>query len=84
MAFEGKALDQINKEVIEGLIANEVHELKSLDYKRDAIGNSDNERKEFLADVFSFANASGAFLILGIEATEGIPTKILGLKIECR
>lgn len=54
---------------------------KLYDYKRDLIGNSDSDKKEFLSDVSSFANASGGHLIIGVEEEKGVPTRILGLDI---
>lgn len=37
-----------------------------LDYKRDLPGDKDAEKKEFLADVTSFANAGGGDIVFGI------------------
>lgn len=42
-------------------------ELKTLEYKSALPGNSDAEKKEFLADVSSFANASGGDIVYGIS-----------------
>ena len=44
--------------------------------------NSDLDKKEFLADVSSFANASGGDLIYGIITDSGIPTKLEGIDID--
>jgi len=38
-----------------------------LDYKRDVPGESDQDKKEFLADISSFANATGGDLIYGVD-----------------
>ena len=60
-----------SEDIVEGdleyLIDNEIIETKKLEYKRDLPGNSDSEKKEFLADISSFANASGGDIIYGIE-----------------
>lgn len=68
---------------LKSLIENSVLEKKTLDYKKLLPGNSDSEKKEFLADVSSFANASGGDLIYGIcqDNNTGIPTKLEGLEI---
>jgi hypothetical protein len=58
--------DEIQKAHIDALIANEVIEHKQLDYKRDLPGGTDQEKIEFLADVSSFANASGGHIIYGL------------------
>lgn len=68
MAFIiNKNIEDIIESDLEYLIDNEIIEAKKLEYKRDLPGNSDSEKKEFLADVSSFANASGGDLIYGIQ-----------------
>ena len=81
-----KPLDRISKEDIDALVADEVSEGKTLEYKQQLPGGTDSEKKEFLADVSSFANASGGDLLYGIEeqrdASEkqtGIPSAAPGL-----
>lgn len=67
------------------LIDNQIIEKKTLDYKRSLPGGSDSEKKGFLADVSSFANASGGDLIFGISQDNitGIPQAPLeGLEIK--
>jgi hypothetical protein len=54
-------------------------ERKTLEYKRDAIGKSDADRREFLYDVSSFANALGGHIVLGMAEDKGVPTELLGL-----
>lgn len=68
MAFIiNKNIEDIVESDLEYLIDNEIIEAKKLEYKRDLPGNSDSEKKEFLADISSFANASGGDIIYGIE-----------------
>lgn len=76
-----KKIEDITIEDINSLIENSVCENKFMDYKRDLDINTDSEKKEFLADVSSFANSTGGDLILGIEedSSDKIPTKILGI-----
>jgi hypothetical protein len=50
------------------------------DHRTLTAGNS-KEKKEFLADVSSFANTSGGDLIFGIEEEQGVPTRILPIQI---
>ncbi|NMC99623.1 MAG: ATP-binding protein, partial [Bacteroidales bacterium] len=75
-----KQIDQITKEDLDKLVENSVSEKKTIEYKSELKYDSDSERKEFLADVSSFANASGGDLIYGVVAPDGIPTSITGLK----
>lgn len=80
-----KRLEDISKEDIAALIAEQVRESRHIEYKESLPGNSDSEKKEFLADVSAFANASGGMIIYGIreKREEGQPTslpeKIVGL-----
>jgi hypothetical protein len=46
-----KKFDSIDKSDIELLITNEVVEHKTVDYKEDLIGGTDDNKREFLADV---------------------------------
>ena len=63
----GKDLSRITQEDLKHLIDNVVLEGKTIEYKSALPGNSDGDRKEFLADVSSFANAGGGDIIYGIS-----------------
>ena len=67
----GKRIEEITKADIESLITDKVGESKTIDFKRELPGGKDAEKKEFLADVSSFANAAGGDIILGIEEGKG-------------
>ena len=79
-----KDLDQITKQDLQALKDNKVSERKTIEYKQALPGNSDKEKKEFLADVSSFANASGGDLIYGIteDKKTGAPKSLEGLDID--
>ncbi len=62
-----KPFDEISKEDIYLLIENEISESKTLEFKQELPGKSDNDKKEFLADVSSFANAEGGDIVYGIK-----------------
>ena len=51
-------MDAIGKPDIDALVANAVTEVKTLEYKQELPGRLDTDKKEFLADITSFANAS--------------------------
>lgn len=81
-----KQFDLINKSDIDLLIDNGVTESRTIEYKEELPGKSEGERKEFLADISSFANASGGDIIYGIQEkrdsngkTTGIPEAAKGL-----
>ena len=77
-----KKLAEITAADLDALVTNKVTEGKHADFKRDMIGNSDNDKKEFLKDVSSFANAAGGDLFIGVDEAEGVATKIVGLSID--
>ncbi|MBI4830971.1 MAG: ATP-binding protein [Candidatus Lindowbacteria bacterium] len=79
MALE-RDLGSLQEYDLQELVQNKVPEGKNIEYKRMLPANSDDNKKEFLADVSSFANASGGHLLYGIRAESGIPAEIIGLK----
>lgn len=74
-----KPLSQIGKPELESLVDNAVKESRTIEYKQTLPGPKEGDKKEFLADVSSFANASGGDLLFGIAATDGVATSIVGL-----
>ncbi len=78
-----KDLIDINEGDLQSLRDNAVLEGKTIEYKQSLPSDSDN-KKEFLADVSSFANASGGDLIYGIveDRQTGTPKSVEGLVIE--
>ena len=80
-----KPFEEINKDDIDSLIENSVIESKSIEYKLTLPGNSEGDKKEFLADISSFANASGGDIVYGIREKKeagkntGEPEEIIGL-----
>ena len=82
----GKEFDAIVKEDIDALVQNAVCERRDTEYKQQLPGGSDEEAREFLADVSSLANASGGDLIYGVRDKRddkgqptGIPEAVDGL-----
>ena len=74
-----KSIDNISKPDIDALIENQVREGRTIEYKQILPGNSDDEKREFLADVSSFANAGGGDLLYGISEVDGVPQDAIGL-----
>ena len=77
-----KSVDQITEEYLQALKDNSVSEGKTIEYKQSLPSKSDSGKKEFLADVSSFANASGGDLIYGVSESKGIITAIDGLEVD--
>ncbi|MCK5240903.1 ATP-binding protein [bacterium] len=48
------------------MISNQIQESRTIEYKESLPGNSDQDKREFLADISSFANAAGGDLLYGI------------------
>jgi hypothetical protein len=74
-----KEFDAITKADIDSLVANAVAERRTIEYKQQLPGATDEDKKEFLADVSSFANAAGGDIIYGITEQRdenGKPTGI--------
>ena len=74
-----KEFDAIGKEDIEVLVANAVSEGRTIEYKEQLPGSTDDHRREFLADASSFANAGGGDLIYGIREKRDANGKPTGL-----
>ena len=79
-----KNVNKITEDDLQELVDNPVSENKTLEYKQSLPGNSDADKKEFLADISSFSNASGGNLVYGIteDRDKGIPKKLEGLIVE--
>ena len=73
------ATKYIIESVLLGLIEAKVPEGKTIDYKRELPGTPDSARKDFLADLCSFANTAGGHLVYGMEEAQGIPISLPGL-----
>lgn len=80
MSLKDKRLEDIEESDLQALIDNAEPERKTLEYKRELPGKKTEEKKEFLADVSSFANAAGGYLIFGMEEDKGVPTNLCGLQ----
>ena len=65
MPLLGKPLASIAESDLEELIEHGIPEGKTVEHKRVLPGNADACKREFLADVSSFANAAGGHIIYG-------------------
>jgi hypothetical protein len=76
-----KPLNQITFADIEQFVQEKWPEGKTVDYKRDPYGNRDDDKKELLKDVSSFANTQGGDIIIGVDEDKGVPTGIPGVTV---
>lgn len=77
-----KPIAEIDESDLQALLDNQVAEGKTVEYKSVLPGNADGVKKEFLADVSSFANAAGGDLVYGIREEAGLPVELCGLQID--
>ncbi len=80
MSTIGIRLEDVTSRHLDDLVANQVSEDTTLEYKSQLPGNSDLEKLEFLADASAFANTMGGDLLYGIEQSQaGVAGNIVGL-----
>jgi predicted HTH transcriptional regulator len=81
MSLRNKSLDLVQEVDLQVLVDNKVREIKTVEYKQGLPGNSDGEKREFLYDISSLANASGGDLIYGMKEIDGVAAEVSGLQI---
>src|SRR6185369_6116342 len=74
-------LSSITEQDLQDLVGDRIAEGKFIEYKLRLPGGTDSEKQEFLADVSSFANASGGHLVIGVKEAEGVPIELSGVEI---
>ena len=75
-----KPINNVAAADIDDLVRNKVPETRTIEYKRELPGSTDSDKREFLADVSSFANTAGGDLLFGVAEMEGLPTKVIGVQ----
>jgi hypothetical protein len=75
-------LENVALSDIDALVTTQVPESRTIEYKQALPSNSDSDKKEFLADVTSFANSVGGYLIYGIAEDNGIAREVLGVEVD--
>ncbi len=74
-----KPLSDVTKDDLERLLTIGIPESRSIEYKRELPAKGEDGKREFLADVSSFANAAGGDLVFGVVEAESKPESIPGL-----
>lgn len=77
-----KDLNSVTIKDLLDLKENKVNESKTLEYKKELKLAKDQDKKEFLSDISSFANTTGGDIIYGITEVEGIPSALDAIQIE--
>lgn len=81
MIFSGRRIEDISVDDMRVLVESGVPEGKEIDYKQTLPTNDNEGKREFLADVSSFANTAGGYLVFGIREENMIPVEMCGLSI---
>lgn len=81
MSIFTKKLDDIDERDLQELVEQKLVERKTVEYKDKLSVGSEAERKKFLSQVSSFANAGGGHLIYGMRAADGVPEEVSGLEM---
>jgi hypothetical protein len=76
-----KPIDDLAFADIANLVASEIREGRSLDFKRDGVGSRDEDKREFLADLTAMANAYGGDLVFGVDEKRGIAVACPGIEL---
>jgi len=76
-----KPLAAISKSDIDALVTNGHAEDRRIEYKQQLPGATDEEKREFLADVSAFANAGGGDILYGVAEAAGVATEAVGVAV---
>jgi len=79
MSLLHKALERIERTDIDGLIAGEVVESRTIDYKATLQIETADDKKELSFDVSAFANALGGDILFGIPEKQDANGKNMGI-----
>src|SRR5262245_12321376 len=82
MISPGVPFEELAEPHLQALIDNEVRERRTIEYKQQLPSGKDEDVREFLADVSSFANAGGGDLIFGMAEADGSAAEIVPLEFE--
>jgi hypothetical protein len=61
---------------------NQVVEGFLYEYKLHTYGGSDDDKREALKDVSSFANSAGGHIVIGMDEHQGLPTDLVGVIVD--
>jgi Putative DNA-binding domain len=61
---------------------NQVAEGFLYEYKLHTYGGSDDDKREALKDVSSFANSAGGHIVIGMDEQQGLPTDLAGIVVD--
>lgn len=77
-----KNIEDISLTDLQALAENRIPEGRSLEYKRDHYGRSDEAKREFAADISAMANTLGGHVLIGVDEENGIASRIIGVEAD--
>ncbi|MBI4298562.1 MAG: ATP-binding protein [Chloroflexi bacterium] len=67
MIFDNKSLAQVTEEEIVAVVMEHTRERQHLEFKLTINLSNDDEKREVLLDIASFANSSGGYILIGVR-----------------
>src|SRR5215213_2740116 len=80
MTLMSVPIDSMTEGHLRSLIEDQVMELRVIEYKQELPGQRPEDKREFLADVCSFANTAGGDLVYGMTENGGMPQDLPGFE----
>jgi hypothetical protein len=80
MTLMSVPIDSITEDHLWSLIEDQAMELRVIEYKQELPGKRPEDKREFLADVCSFANTAGGDLVYGMTENGGMPRELPGFE----
>jgi Putative DNA-binding domain len=80
MTLMSVPIDSIAEDHLRSLIEDQAMELRVIEYKQELPGKRPEDKREFLADVCSFANTAGGDLVYGMTEDGGMPRELPGFE----
>jgi predicted HTH transcriptional regulator len=79
--LEFTPLNDIREQHLQSLIDNNVPESRTLEFKKEAVGANENDKREFLKDTTALANTAGGILIYGMAENDGVAYELKALTV---
>jgi hypothetical protein len=73
MSFFTNNIADLNEADLDWLFQQQFAEWKTIEYKEQLNVGTESEKKKFLSQITSFANAAGGNLLYGVRADKGVP-----------
>jgi predicted HTH transcriptional regulator len=78
----GAPPDQAIEEHLDRLITGSVREDADLDYKQEQYGESNEDKREFAADIAAMANYRGGLIIIGIRDENEVAAELTPVRLD--